>query len=242
MHDLLIALPPWQTKFSKPFLVHGESMLEILLRTQEAEEAALNAGVGGKRKQPPSRGVTPTPSSASTSTSRGVTPTPTTGRARGVTPTPTPTTGTGMVRSRSTSQSTVGTGTGTGTKRMRLDSSASTTTTTTSAAGYAALTNAYVPFLSPFSPLFLCFSFLILCARVGPTASPPPPPPRLQINSDSQLNEPYPSPYRNLERGIMRWGMGGYLRLLMLRGLRDRGEGRGRVLGLGLVVRVRVEG
>ncbi|KAH8823156.1 microtubule associated protein-domain-containing protein [Flagelloscypha sp. PMI_526] len=132
-NDLLTALPAWEARYQKPFLVHGESMFEILSSAQEAQEAAVVTGT--KRKAPPgsgpgvqhSRGITPTPAPVpGGSRSRGVTPTPVpaSSRTRGVTPSSTMKT----PIARSTSHAT----NGTGTKRMKMGTGDYVTNSTSS--------------------------------------------------------------------------------------------------------------
>ncbi|KAJ7489338.1 microtubule associated protein-domain-containing protein [Mycena latifolia] len=71
--DLLTSIPAWEHETGRPFLVHGQSILHILMQTASAadqENAGSNTQTSGKRKPSPSgarganvpaRATTPTP-------------------------------------------------------------------------------------------------------------------------------------------------------------------------------------
>ncbi|KAF7377604.1 hypothetical protein MSAN_00183200 [Mycena sanguinolenta] len=70
--DLLASVPAWEQEAGRPFLVHGQSILHILMQTMSAadqENAGSNAN--GKRKPSPSGRATSVPARATTPTPLG---------------------------------------------------------------------------------------------------------------------------------------------------------------------------
>ncbi|KAJ6598433.1 microtubule associated protein-domain-containing protein [Mycena vulgaris] len=69
--DLLTSIPAWEHEAGRPFLVHGQSILHILMQTVSAadQENAANTHSSGKRKPSPSGGrATNVPARATTPT------------------------------------------------------------------------------------------------------------------------------------------------------------------------------
>ncbi|KAJ6551359.1 microtubule associated protein-domain-containing protein [Mycena capillaripes] len=68
--DLLTSIPAWEHEAGRPFLVHGQSILHILMQTVSAadQENAGGTNANGKRKPSPSGRATSVPARATTPT------------------------------------------------------------------------------------------------------------------------------------------------------------------------------